>query len=314
MYCPEEIIKKFIENNTNINTTALCLDIDRKTVRKWVKRSKSSYGRYNITKIIYKSKKRKNTTYKLSPLLERRIVRIREDIRCDQDKIAHIFHKETNIKISPKTVYNILNRRSPELRQSKKRYTRPRFQNGKHMWPVNTFEPGFLQLDVKHITPELSGLHYTIYEYGFIDIYSRYKNVWIQATLDQESTIVSLRGILKMVPFKVKFIQTDNGWEFGKKFHEECIKQGIEHYYIPKSSPNENAVIERSFRTDQDEFFYVLKKRPKDINDLNIQYQKYLEWYNNKRPHFGLNLKTPVEYLKEYYGWGTCTYLIRGIV
>jgi hypothetical protein len=36
-----------------------------------------------------------------------------------------------------------------------------------------------------------------------------------------------------------------------------------------------------------------------------------LYWYNNERPHFGINLKTPVEYLKLYYGWGIVDYLIR---
>jgi hypothetical protein len=31
---------------------------------------------------------------------------------------------------------------------------------------------------------------------------------------------------------------------------------GWDHHYIHKSAPNENAVIERSFRSDEEEFFW----------------------------------------------------------
>ena len=287
----------------SIYKTSLVLDMDRKTVRKWVKRCWSIYCKKPIARNIkLVSRTRKNLSIKLTPVQERRVIYLRQNVVCDQNKIAFIFFKETGIRVSPKTVYNILKRREPGLILKRPNYRRPRFQNGLHMRPKNTIEPGCLQLDVKHVTPELSGLSYTTYEYGFIDIYSRYKMAWILPTCDEESTITALRGILKESPFKIKFIQTDNGWEFGKRFNEECIKQRIEHYYIHKSSPNENAVIERSFRTDQEEFFFWKMIKPKDINDLNLQYKKYLEWYNKERPHLSLNLKTPVEYLQQYYG------------
>lgn len=75
---------------------------------------------------------------------------------------------------------------------------------------------------------------------------------------------------------------------------------GIEHYYIHKRSPNENAVIERSFRTDQEEFYFRLKNKPCDINQLNLWLNDYLEFYNNTRLHFSLNLLTPLQVLKPF--------------
>ena len=42
---------------------------------------------------------------------------------------------------------------------------------------------GYLQMDVKYITPELSGLPYTCYLYAAMDIYSRYKVGLILPTL-----------------------------------------------------------------------------------------------------------------------------------
>ncbi len=79
-----------------------------------------------------------------------------------------------------------------------------------------------------------------------------------------------------------------------------CLDNRINHYYIHKNSPNENAVIERSFKTDQDEFFFRLDKAPTDINKLDIWFQTYLIRYNTHRPHFGIGLKTPTEALEQY--------------
>ena len=60
---------------------------------------------------------------------------------------------------------------------------------------------------------------------------------------------------------------------------------------------NENAVIERSFRTYEEEFIY--RKAPfSDYDDLRWQYTEWLHWYNHKRPHLGIDLLTPVDKLK----------------
>lgn len=74
----------------------------------------------------------------------------------------------------------------------------------------------------------------------------------------------------------------------------------IDHYYIHKNSPNENAVIERAFRTDQDEFFFRLDQAPLDINELNMWFQKFLLYYNQDRLHFSLNFQTPLEVLESF--------------
>jgi len=75
---------------------------------------------------------------------------------------------------------------------------------------------------------------------------------------------------------------------------------GFQHHHIHKSSPNENAVIERSFRTDEEEFFWLMDKIPKNLTELNIQYQEYLNKYNTFRPHLGIDLQTPQEKLESY--------------
>ena len=58
------------------------------------------------------------------------------------------------------------------VRPSTKR-RRPRFQNGPVMRPRNCPGLGYIQMDVKYVTPELSGLPYTCYLYAALDISTR---------------------------------------------------------------------------------------------------------------------------------------------
>ena len=150
-------------------------------------------------------------------------------------------------------------------------------------------------MDVKYVTPELSGLPWTCFEFAIIDIFSRYKDAVILNHIDQDQSIIALREMLQRLPFKAVFIQTDNGLEFQERFKQFCASQGLEHHHIHKNTPNENAVIERSFRTDEEEFFFRQNRKPKDYDELQEQFSKWLWYYNRERPHLGINLRTPSE-------------------
>ena len=154
-------------------------------------------------------------------------------------------------------------------------------------------------MDIKYVTPELSGLPHTLFLYAVIDIYSRYKQGVILPLLDQGLSIQALKILTPLLPFKPDFVQTDNGLEFQKRFLEFVESLGWQHHFIHKSTPNENAVIERSFRTDEEEFFFFRMKKPKDEINLNLQYQAYLKEYNEERPHLGINLLTPLQKIQE---------------
>ncbi len=69
----------------------------------------------------------------------------------------------------------------------------------------------------------------------------------------------------------------------------------MKYHYIHKSTPNENALIERSFRTDEEEFFFRLEKQPDNYDELRKLFAQYLYDYNYIRPHLGIDLKTPYE-------------------
>lgn len=222
---------------------------------------------------------------------------LREDTGFCSEKLAALLNKD-GVEASVSTIQRLLGRHGL-LRVSKRR-RRPLFQNGKAMRPDNTPALGYLQMDVKHVTPELSGLPYTCFEYAAIDILSRYKVALFQPVLDEAGAIILLRYAIQRSPFPVSYIQTDNGLEFQRGFHQLCQQLGIEHYYIHKNSPRENALIERSFRTDEDEFYLLLEKEPEDINELNRWFQRYLITYNTVRPHMGIKMLRPKEYVDLY--------------
>jgi transposase InsO family protein len=149
---------------------------------------------------------------------------------------------------------------------------------------------GYLQMDVKFVTPELSGLPHTTFLVALIDIVSRYKVGALFPDHTEVESMAALEAAIQTLPFPVSFVQTDNGFEFQKRFHTHALHLGLTHHHIHKSSPNENAVIERSFRTDEEEFFFFfLPKwgRPASLMDLNEKYARYLHHYNTVRPHMG---------------------------
>lgn len=164
------------------------------------------------------------------------------------------------------------------------------------MHSKNVDTVGKLQMDVKYVTPELSGLPHTLFLYAIMDIYSRYKQGVIFPLLDQGYAIEAVKLLVPQFPFKCDFIQTDNGLEFQQRFDAFVrteLKMG--HHYIHKSNPNENAIIERSFRTDEEEFFFFKMRKPVDEADLNAQYQDFMRYYNLERLHLGIDIKTPSE-------------------
>lgn len=275
------------------------LGIDRKTVKRWVIKGRNAYG-VSPERLKRKSTRPKTIHRAIKLDLESKIIDLRQKHGHDVRKLKYEILRQEGINISASSIYRMIKRKRPNLIKEVRRYMRPKFQNGRSQRPSNTTQPGYLQMDVKYVTPELSGLPYTAYEYAVIDVFSRFKMALILPVIDESGSILTMKCVLEQSPFKTIYVQTDNGWEFQRQFHKACEEAGLVHYYIHKSSPNENAVIERSFRTDQEEFFLRLEKEPKDINELNALLQNYLTWYNHDRIHMGLDYKTPTEILSEY--------------
>ena len=275
----------------NASRTAKELGISRMSVYRWLQKAKTMQG-YSERNLERKSTKPKHVHRLLSNQEQSAIMKLREETGFAAVKIKG----ELNLPVSVNTIHELLRREG--LLNEYGNHRRPHYQQTVHMHLKNTTTIGKLQMDVKYLTPELTGLPYTCFEYGVIDIYSRYKEAVILNHLDQDGSILALIEIRKRFPFEPDFVQTDNGLEFQGRFHEYCEQTHLHHHLIHKSTPNENAVIERTFRTDEEEFFFRMKQPPKDYDELKEQFADFLHWYNYKRIHLGINLKTPFEVIR----------------
>jgi transposase InsO family protein len=90
---------------------------------------------------------------------------------------------------------------------------------------------------------------------------------------------------------------TDRGHEFQAKFHWHVEDRGIRHAYIKPRTPQLNGKVERSHRSDQEEFYQLLHYT--DDVDLNRKLADWEKFYNFARPHGAFNGKTPYEALRE---------------
>jgi len=290
---PSLIIKTFRKYNLVAADCAGVLGIHRSTVYRWVRKARTYRGRLTSDVERKSTRPKKLKGGRLDPKQLSQAVCLRRETDWTAERIKQLLA----LPVCSLT----LHRRFKSLGLVRKYgyHRRPKFQNTIHMHLGNTKTIGYLQMDVKYVTPELSGLTYTCFEYAVIDIFSRYKEAVILNQLDQDGSMVALFEILPRLPFKPVFLQTDNGLEFQGRFHQVCQEIKLKHHLIHKNTPNENALIERSFRTDEEEFFFRMKRAPKHYDELRAWFANYLNKYNTWRPHLGIDLQTPIEVVKK---------------
>ena len=144
-----------------------------------------------------------------------------------------------------------------------------------------------------------------LYQWTAIDECTRIRFVYGFEEHTPENSVKFLRMLVKVFPFKIQTIQTDNGTEFTYKYiseTEECPfdkalrELGIAHKLIPPRTPWHNGKVERSHRNDQ-RYFYDWETF-RSLEDFNKKLAEHLRWSNNK-PMRTLKDKSPRELLAE---------------
>lgn len=103
----------------------------------------------------------------------------------------------------------------------------------------------------------------------------------------------------QVYPATIRVWQTDNGGENLGVFDQQLAVDGIPHYFIYPRCPKIDTFIERYNRTLQEEF---IDEHLDTIHDQQVFSQLLTEWnlyYNTKRRHHSLGLKSPLQYLVE---------------
>ncbi len=133
-----------------------------------------------------------------------------------------------------------------------------------------------------------------------IDIVTKFAWCQLATSLSSRRAVIALKEFIRQYGWPIRAIQTDNGKEFLAEFHHYLEELNIPHEFIYPHSPKINAFIERFNRTIQDEFINRTDSLYYDVLLFNQKLDKYLNWYNFKRPHYSLGLISPVQYMQQY--------------
>ena len=140
------------------------------------------------------------------------------------------------------------------------------------------------------------------YQYTAIDDATRVRALRVYKKHTQANAIDFVDYVIHKLPFRIQQIRTDRGHEFQAKFHWHVEDLGIQHVYIKPRSPQLNGKVERSHRSDQEEFYQLLTY--KDDVDLEEKLAEWERFYNFSRPHGAHRGKTPYEI--NYYDNKNC--------
>lgn len=129
------------------------------------------------------------------------------------------------------------------------------------------------------------------YQSTAIDDATRIRALTIYRRHTQENATRFFDYVVESFPCRIHTVRTDRGHEWQAKFHWHVEDQGTRHVYIKPRSPQLDGKVERSHRSDQEEFYQLLTYTG-DV-DLNKKLASWEEFYNLSRPHGAHSGRTP---------------------
>lgn len=205
------------------------------------------------------------------------IVKRKELRRC-----AEVVHASLDVPVSLSTVKRTLRRYGLVKQRSK--WARYRLNVPR---PFAEKPGDLVQMDTIHLRQRDGS---TTYVFTLVDVVSRFAFADVSRKCNTRAATTFLKEAQRYAPFSFQMIQTDNGPEFGKFFHDWVETHGSHHRHSRVRKPNDNAHCERFNRTIQTE---CLRRTSKKHYAKALE--KYIDFYNLKRLHLGINLKTPYQ-------------------
>jgi transposase InsO family protein len=228
----------------------------------------------------------------LSPEIIERILELRRTYCLGPQRIAWYLERYHGIKVSCASVYRTL------VRTGERHLPRHAGRRAVHTHRYAKEVPGHhVQADVKILSlKDPDGHRVRRFQYTAIDDATRVRALKIYNRHNQRSAIAFIDYVIEKFPFRIHTLRTDRGHEFQAQFHWHVEDKGIRHVYIRPRSPELNGKVERSHRSDQEEFYQLLTY--KDDVDLNKKLEEWERYYNYDRPHGAFKGKTPYEVLR----------------
>lgn len=136
------------------------------------------------------------------------------------------------------------------------------------------------------------------YAYTVIDVYTRMAYVEVRGHIRPGTAAGVVIHARNEFGFGFAMVQADNGLEFSRYFEQTLAEQAIPTRHTRLGRPNDNAHIERFNRTIQEECLGSRITYKASNKYLQAKVNQYLEFYNFKRVHLGLQMRTPAEMLQ----------------
>jgi transposase InsO family protein len=133
--------------------------------------------------------------------------------------------------------------------------------------------------------------------YTGLDVCSRFAFALPTERINTHASWRFVQGMRHESPFAIALLQSDHGAEFSKWFTKQCASCGLAHRHSRVRRPTDNGHLERFNRTIQEE---CLNSIPRSLQSWRKEIPEFLHYYNEQRPHMGLDMKTPLEVLRSY--------------
>ena len=253
---------KLFEKVGSAGVVCLKCGISRPTLRKWVRRFEEQglEGLREQSRRPHSSPKRK-----VLVSLEELILKLRRERLLGARRLVSELKRQHGVSLSLRTVHKILQKHGiPELGKRSIRQPVKRYSRG---------TPGDrIQIDTCKI-----GTH--LHQYTAIDDCTRWRVLRLYPRRTAENAVDFLEWVIEEMPFAFQRIQTDRGREFfAYKFQGRLIEYGIKFRPIKPRSPHLNGKVERSHKTDLEEFYPTV-----DLNDpaLADRLSEWQHYYND---------------------------------
>jgi len=240
-----------------------------------------------------------------SPELVKAVVRMRKKTNYGKERLYDEL-KDRGITIPVSTIGKILDREGLLVKQ------RTYKTQKKHTRMYNLLWPGQrIQMDIKYVPSEVSPIGRRYYQYTITDECTRMRYLAWHDSIWTLKVVETLKEAQTFFGFKIDCVQTDNGIEFTFDYtaqltarHKEpkehpldqyCREIKIRHKLIPPGEKELQGKVERSHRTDDEEFYRTIKGRL-NLPELRDKGKRWMMFYNFKRRHSSIGKKTPGDF------------------
>jgi len=253
---------------------------------------RTAYRRHGVAGLENRKSAPKNPANRTAPEIVEKVLHLRKTYRLGPIRIVWYLARCHAITISDAGVYRILRRHGLSRLPGGTRVRKIHTQRYQQQMPGHQ-----IQVDVKFLKFEDKDGPVKRYQYTAIDDATRIRALKIYDRHNQSNAIDFINTVVAKFPFRIREVRTDNSHEFQAQFHWHVEDLGIRHAYIKPASPQLNGKVERSHRTDEQEFYQLLTYT--DDIDLQARLSEREQFYNLSRPHGAFNGKAPYEVLRE---------------